>query len=70
MDRNHLPPAPCGAYDARHIASVLRYLTLRVQGLDPAGRQELLATASRLPGLPGRFVQLADKTIQFKSSKP
>ena len=49
---------PCtGAYDARHIRSVLRYLHSKATGLDAVGRAALLERASRLPGLGGCFIE-------------
>jgi hypothetical protein len=58
MDRNTPFTEPCcGAYDARHISSVLRFLLQKSQGMDASVRAVFLARASRLPGLHGRFIE-------------
>ena len=58
MEQNASFVEPCtGAYDARHIRSVLRYLHSKATGLDAVGRAALLERASRLPGLGGCFIE-------------
>jgi hypothetical protein len=56
LDQSALIELPGRTYDVRHIRSVLRFLQHKSRGMDATARLALLAQASRLPGLNGRFI--------------